>query len=547
MKNRWASLYPEKVTAELSPKKILEILLKNRQVEKGKVKNFLNPLSLNKILPSDVDIDKTALKKAVELIKKVGKDKKIVIYGDYDLDGLTATAILWEALWNRGYQVLPFVPSREMGYGLKKKAISELLKKHPDLEMIITVDNGIVAHQAVQYAKSKGLKVILTDHHLKESKIPAADAVIHTTEVAGCGVAWFLAREFGYQSASLTALGTIGDLLPLKGVNRSFVKFGLEELSSSQRKGIRALKRAVGMELNQKISPWQVSFILGPRLNAAGRISDPMDSLRLLCTNKRERARLLAENLDGVNKQRQEMMDFGVELAKEIAVEEEGLILAASSDFHPGIIGLIAGKLTEEFGRPAIVLSQGEEVCKGSARSVQGVDIVNLIRQTEDILIDVGGHPMAAGFSVKTENLENLFSKLQRISTQTIKSSDLVAEKEIDFEIDFSMIKKSFYRLIEKLAPFGVGNPRPKFILRGARVMNKQTVGSNNGHLKLWLDDPETPKIERIAAEAIGFGWGAWDERLLQGDLINLVFSFNLNRWNGKETLQLKIKDLEVC
>ncbi len=547
MKYKWAKKYNKKVTSEINPKEVMKILTSNREIEPTDIKAFLNPQKPAEYSPAGVGIDQGELKKAVEIIKKIGKDKKIIIYGDYDIDGLTASAVLWESLWNKSYDVLPFVPNREVGYGLKKEVIAEMIKDYPDLELIITVDNGIVAYEAVEFAKDQGLKVIVTDHHLPGDEDLTADAIVHTTEIAGCGVAWFLAREFGYKFADLVALGTIGDLLPVVGPNRSFVKFGLKELSKSNRPGIKALKKVSGLELNQLLSPWQISFILSPRLNAAGRISDPMDSLRLLCTRSKAQAFELAENLDGLNTERQEMMGFGVDLARELFTKENGLILVSSPDFHPGIIGLIAGKLTEEFGRPVVAVSVDKEVSKGSARSVPGVDIVDLIREAEDLLIDVGGHPMAAGFSVQTEKLEKLFNNLHQIAEKKIKKSDLVISKNLDFEIDFSMINKTFYNLTQKLSPFGVGNPNPTFLLKNARIVNLQTVGRDDSHLKLKLDDPETPKIERILAEVIGFGFGDWQERLMVGDMINLVFNFNLNRWNGRETLQLKIKDIEVC
>jgi len=547
-------IYPKKITKKLKPKEVIGVLASNRGVRKSDLEEFINPLQPKKLTPEMVGLKSTDLASAVSLIKNTGHKKKIIIYGDYDIDGLTAAGIIWESLWKQGYNVLPYIPNRETGYGLKKKTIESLIKKHPDLELLITVDNGIVAEEEVKFAQKHGLKVIVTDHHLQGESLPSAEAIIHTTEVAGCAVAWFLAREFDYQLTDLTALGTIGDLLPVIGPNRSFIKYGLEKMAKTRRPGVKMLKKISGIPFDEPLEPWQVSFILGPRLNAAGRIADPMLSLQLLCTNSQKRALKLAKELDSLNRQRQDMMSFSVSLAEEISLKKNGLILTASPDFHPGIIGLIAGKLSEKYSKPVIAVSQGDTVCKGSARSVPGVDIVGLIRQTKDILIDVGGHPMAAGFSVKTEKLAELFTRLHTVAGDLISEDDLIAEKEYDFEIDFSLINKPFYKLTEKLSPFGVGNPRPTFLLSQARVVNTQLIGNDKSHLKLWLDDPETPKIERISAsakldlaEAIGFGWGDWGPKLSAGDTVNLIFSFNLNQWNGKETLQLKIKDLELC
>jgi single-stranded-DNA-specific exonuclease len=550
MKKKWTPNYPKKLTKSDSPSKILRILTANRGISKSNIPGFLKPCRPPELKLEEVGINDKELNKAVDIIKQVGKKKKIIIYGDYDIDGLSAAAVLWEALWKSGYNVLPYIPNRKTGYGLKKSVIKQLINEHPDLSLIITVDNGIVAYGAVEYARKNGLKVIITDHHLVGSQQLEADAIIHSTEIAGCGVAWFLARRFGYQSTDLVALGTIGDLLPVTGINRSFVKFGLRELSRTNRPGINALKKIAGLEKNEELLPWQISFIIGPRLNASGRIDDPMGSLRLLCTKNQSRGLEIARTLDNLNKQRQEMTEFGVDLAEEILSKKDGIILVSGSDFHPGIIGLIAGKLTEKFYQPAIVVSQGEEISKGSARSIPGVDIVGIIRQAKDLLIDVGGHPMAAGFSLETKNLNKLFKKLQNISSKEIKKTDLIAKKEYDFEIDFSLINKRFYSLVQKLSPFGVGNPQPSFMLKKAKVQEIRRIGSNSKHLKLFLDDPETPKIEQVPAdlaEAIGFGWGEWSEKINSGDLVNLIFNFNLNRWNGKEILQLKIKDIELC
>lgn len=553
MKYKWVRGYSSKVTSDYKPKKILDILAKNRGIKREDIKPFLNPPQVAKLRPESVGINPDNLEKAVKLINK-NKEKKIIIFGDFDVDGISATAILWEALWKKGYDVLPYIPNREDGYGLKKESISNLIKQYPQLSLLITVDNGIVAYQAVDYAKEKGLDVIVTDHHLKQSKSLHADVVVHTTQLAGCGIAWFLANQFGYQHSDLAALGTIADLLPLVGPNRSFVKQGLKELGSSTRWGIRALKKISGLKVDEDLVPWQISYLLGPRLNASGRISDPINSLRILCTKKQTRAFRLAHKLDSLNKQRQEMTSFGVELAKELVDEKSKLIGVSTSDFHPGIIGLIASKLSGEFERPAIVISQGKKISKGSARSIPGINIVDLIRQAEDLLEDVGGHSMAAGFTLQTKRIKPLLTALDKIAEKEIQKSDLILKKEVDFSIDFSLLNRPFYQLIQKLAPFGVGNPEPKFLLENARIVNLQTVGSSQSHLKLWLDDPETPKVERIAAEVksgltevIGFGWGEWEKKLTPGDMINLVFNLNLNRWNGKERLQLKIKDIELC
>jgi len=538
---KWLLLHPKKITKENREEEIISLLLNNRGIEE---KGFL----VDQLDPELAGINPLSLKEAVTLIDQTKKEgKKIIIYGDYDADGLSATATLWEALWQSGFNVLPYIPDRiNDGYGINPKTIKKLKKKHPDLGLIITVDNGIVAHQAVELAHSLGVKVIITDHHLPPESLPEAEVIVHSTKLAGSGVAWFLAREFGYQALDLVALGTVADLLPLQGVNRQLVKLGLKELSQTKRVGLKSLMEKAGI-LGKELSSWDISFVLAPRLNAAGRLAEAIDGLRLLCTKDYHRAKELASQLERINSQRQQLMNQSFEDAQIKVGDSPGkIIFAADESYHQGIIGLVAGKLVEKFYRPAIVVWRGDGYSKGSARSVAGCNIVELIRAAEDLLVDVGGHPMAAGFTIETKNIEKFAQRIEQIAEEMIKPEDLVPQLKIDFEIDFSLITKDFYQLIRSLAPFGFGNPEPTFLIRNARVVELRAMGKEEQHLKLWLDDPQTPMVERLVAEAIGFGWGEWRDKLLPGDLIDVVFNLDLNRWNGHETLQLKIKDFRL-
>jgi single-stranded-DNA-specific exonuclease len=544
MRKKWEILYPQLLTADKSKKEILKILFDNRDLVWSNRKDFFNPPNPKSISPDKVGLDQSTLKQAKELIEAQADQGKIIIFGDYDVDGLTATALLWRALRKQGYDVLPYIPDREKdGYGLKEKSVKKLIDEYKDLSLIITVDNGIVAHQAVDFAKDQGVKVIVTDHHIAHEDKPKADLVLHTTEIGGCGVAWFLAQQFGYHNLSLVAIGTIADMLPLTGANRSFVKYGLKELEKPKEVGLQELKKTAGVDKGELL-PWQISFVLAPRLNAAGRLNKPLTALRLLCTNNRDQAKKLAWKLNQINQQRQQLTETGLNLAKQEDWADKKLLITAHADYHQGIIGLIAGRLTDEFSRPSIAIWQGKEMSKGSARSVSGCNIVELIEQTQDLLEGFGGHEKAAGFSVKTENLEDLIAKLNQIAEQEIDRDLLEHQLRVDFEIDFSLIKKNFYQQIKKLGPYGIGNPKPTFALKNSRIVDIQAIGGNNQHLKMFLDDPETPLVERIEAEAIGFGWGDWVNKVMPGDLVDIIFSFNLNQWNGKETLQLKIKDL---
>lgn len=542
-KKKWVLLHDKKILRDDYPDKILKILLKNRKITAREKETFLSPLRPKTLTPRMVGISKMDLDAAVKLIKK-SKKFKIIIYGDYDADGLCASAILWEVLWSKGYDVIPFIPDREKdGYGINPQSVKKLKKNYPDLGLIITVDNGIVANKGVKMAKELGIKVIVTDHHLASGKPPDADVIVHSTKLAGSAVAWFLSFWLGAGSLELAALGTIADMLPLLGPNRSFVKYGLKEMARTKRVGLKTLKKKG--KVDGEVLPWHVSFILAPRLNAAGRLSEAIDGLRLLCTKSSQKAKELADKLERINYRRQRMTVDGLKNAKDqVKDSSEKILFAIDSSYHPGIIGLIAGKLADEFHRPTIVISKGKTLSKGSARSVNGCNIIEMIRKWGKFLIDAGGHPMAAGFTIETKNIDKFVKQMTKSAKRVIKKEDLIPRLKIDFEINFDLISKKFYNFVQKLSPFGLGNPEPLFLVKGARVVRSQALGAKKQHLKIWLDDPGTKAIERVVAEAIGFGWGDFWNDLVSGDLVDLVASLSLNRWQGRETLQLKIKDI---
>jgi len=343
----------------------------------------------------------------------------------------------------------------------------------------------------------------------------------------------------------LVSLGTIADVVPLIAGNRSFTKYGLIELGRSTRAGLRSLKKKAKLT-SQTLLPWHVSYLLGPRLNAVARLSDPMDGLRLICTRDQRRATQLADKIEKLNRQRQKKTVDGFDYAKDnIGKSTKKIIITVDKSYHQGVAGLIAQKLSEKFSRPAVVISRGEKHSKGSARSVKDFNMVEALRKLDSLLVDVGGHPMAAGFTIENKNIKQFVKKLELIAEKKIKVKKYIPEIKVDFEIDFSLINKGFYSLIQKLAPFGFGNPEPLFLLNKVRVVDLKTMGNGDQHLKLYLDDPQTRVVEKLVAEAVGFGWGEWGDKLSAGDLIDLIFSLDLNQWNGRETLQLKIKDLK--
>ncbi|MBI5465458.1 single-stranded-DNA-specific exonuclease RecJ, partial [Candidatus Gottesmanbacteria bacterium] len=446
-------------------KEIIKVLLKNRGLKtKKEIEEFLNPPNPSNLEPKTLNIKTSELVKAVKRIKKAIKENEsIVVYSDYDADGVCGAAILWETLNELGAKAMPYIPHRvEEGYGLSQKGI-DFVKKEHGASLIITVDHGISSLEKVAYAKKQGIEVIVTDHHVppKVPKVPKVPT-IHTVDLCGAGVGWILAKELqkipGIKGAKfresesyldLVAIATIADMVPLTGANRTLVKHGLEELnkqsfSSNQTKriGLEALIKETGIKKGG-IGVYEVSHILAPRLNAMGRMEHAMDSLRLLCTRNKERAYELARHLDRTNRERQRLMEetsFHAEnlLIKHAAACQRGtkLIFLSHASYNQGIIGLVAGKLVEKFYRPAIIVSLGEEYSKASARSINGFNIIETIRKAQDLLVDAGGHPMAAGFTVETKKLPELEKRLMEIAEQELDSEKLTRVLKIDCEIN---------------------------------------------------------------------------------------------------------------
>lgn len=566
--------------ADLRREEIIKILLKNRGLmTKKQREEFLQSKGLEEITLKEVGISERALKRAIKRIKQaIQKKEKMVIYGDYDADGICGTAILWETLRDLGAEVLPFIPDREKeGYGLNKKGVNKVLNN----SLIITVDNGITSFEGVEYAKGKGVEVIITDHHLtrqqvtgdtrQEKKIyPEACAVVHTTQLSGSGVAWVFAKEllrvlgkektqkdFYRKNTELAMIGTIADLSELHGLNRVMVRAGLKYLRKTERLGLWELFKKASLA-PKNIEVWQISFIIAPRLNATGRLEDAMDSLRLLCTQNRSQAKQLAEKLDQINRERQALTEKTLNHARNLLLKKAKatppLIFLASREYHQGVVGLVAGKLMEEFWRPAIVVSLLDDFGKASARSIPGVNIIELIREGGDLLIDAGGHPMAAGFTVEKRNLGKLEKTLKKAMKKKLKKEFLQRQLLIDCEIKLRDITWDLYEQLDEFAPFGIGNPRPLFVTRKLRIVNARSVGNGNKHLKLRLDDPETQRVEKIRAgfeprdfpiNGIAFNFGHLSEKLNPGDLVDLCYALEKNVWNGQKSLELKIKDIK--
>lgn len=552
--------------------KIIATLLKNRGIKTAKQKKeFFNPPRPEKVSARSLGINDSQLKKAVKRIKEaIKKKEKVIVYGDYDVDGICATAILWETLDALGADAMPYIPSRfTEGYGLNIESIKKLKEDDPKLGLIITVDHGIVAYEKVDFANEIGVDVIIVDHHEPGVTRPRAYAVVHTQKICGSAVAWVVARGLDkwtnrqienrqkptypliHSSTYLTdhlglvALGTVADVLPLTGINRSFVVHGLEVLRKTTRPGIRALCGEASIEQSE-IDTFHINFILAPRLNAMGRVEHALDSLRLLCTRDKTRAEELAAKLGRTNRLRQEKTDYAVNHVNEKFAPAWAngslpkLIFVHHESYEEGIIGIVAGRLVDQYHRPSIVVSQGQEFSKASARSIRGINIIETIRKAGGkLLVNAGGHPMAAGFTVETESLEILSKRLSKLAEREIKDEVLVKNTRVDCELSFSEISEEFYNELVKFAPFGHGNPEPTFLTRGVIVQDARLVGKDKSHLKLVLAQSST-------LDAIGFRMGEIYPSLSQDLPVDIVYSIKVDEWDGNRKLQLGLKELKI-
>lgn len=540
--------------AGLKVKRIVDILLKNRGIKSERDKNeFLNPPHPKDLSLKELGIKEIEVKKAIKRIKVAIKNKEhAIIYGDYDADGVCATAILWECLYSLGLDVLPYIPSRfEEGYGLKAESVEKLKVEDEKLKVVLTVDNGIVANSAIEKINKLGIDVIVTDHHEPSKKKPKAHSIIHTSKISGSAVAWIFAREIFKQLTTnhqslitgldLAAIGSVTDQIPLIGPNRSFVKHGIETLKKTKRVGLLSLFEKAQID-PESIGIYTINFAIGPRINAVGRLEHGLESLRLLCVKKRDNASKLAMILNKANFERQKILDEVFLHVRHIVSSSysSSVIIAAHESYHEGVIGLAASKLVEEFYRPAIVFYKGEEISKASARSIPGFNIIEAIRKLDNFLLDGGGHPMAAGFSIKTGKLPEFTQKFSEISREMLDEEILKRKLKIDLEIDFDLINQNLYQELEKFEPTGIGNPTPTFTTKKVSVKEARVVGRDNSHLKLTLGK------SGAYFDAIGFGMGEHFLELSPDKPIDIAYSIEEDTWNGNQNLQLKLKDLKL-
>lgn len=519
------------------------------------------------------DVDTTAfnpfnlddMPKAVARLRAaIRTGEKIVVYGDFDADGVTSTTLLVQALRALGADAAPYIPKRvDEGYGLNTPALQKLARD--GVQVVVTVDCGIRSLQEVEEGKAAGLDIIISDHHSLGAELPNAYAVINCKRekypekmLAGVGVAYKIAHALTLAEAAnvrgrrngarpftpdelldLVAIGTVADLMPLNHLeNRTLVRRGLRLINEGGRPGLRALLDVSGVKLGE-VTATTIGFIIGPRINAAGRLDDAMIAYNLLAAPTYEDALPWAEKLQELNTQRQEITREAQDKIREKLdfTSDLSMIIAGDRSFQPGIVGLVAGRLVEEFSIPAVVMEEGDEESRASCRSIPGFDITAALDQCADLLVRHGGHALAAGFTVRNENIPALRHRLTGIASEALRDTPLEPVLEIDAVLDMPQISEGLISEIAMLEPTGHSNPRPIFSLHGARVMEARTVGRDERHLRLKLARPGQPPLD-----GIGFGLGAWANRL--PECVDVAFELEMNEWNGRRSVQMKLQDV---
>jgi len=535
---------------------VRDILIKRGYHKPEEVEAFLNPDYDEQLHDPYLMKD---MKPAVDrILEAVEKKQSIVIYGDYDIDGITASTVMVETIRNLGHVARSYIPDRfEEGYGINLDALQKL--KQEGTELVITVDCGITSAKEVTWAMENGLDIIVTDHHSVPATIPKAIAVINPKQsdcgypfkdLAGVGVAFKLAQALQIKSGKpeaghekwlldVVALGTVCDVVTLVGENRVLVSFGLKVTNNTRRVGLMALAEVSSVEMG-KISSYTLGFMFGPRMNAAGRLEHAERSVELMLTNDTTRAKQIAGELDSLNKQRQSDQAKIVHEAKVMAAEytDDPILVLASAEWSHGIVGIAASKVAESAGKPTLIMQLKGNTAKGSARSFGDFNLIDALRTADDLFIKYGGHAFAAGYTIPTDKLDDLRNRLNQHFLEIADDLPAVVA-EVDIELtDFAPIDWDLYSGLQLLEPFGNGNRQPSIATNNIEITDMRWVGSDKRHAKLTLSDGKN----RLSG--IGFGLADKHRNLEAGQQVSIIAHLDKNEFNGNSTLQLVVRDV---
>ena len=561
---RWSLLNPNQNTVSSVKKafrtsEVIARFLANRNIlNPNMARPFFTPnldMLHNPYLMQDMD-------KAVErVLKNIKSGKPIMVFGDYDVDGTTGVAALYLAFQKFGADVTYYIPDREKeGYGLSYHGIE--VAKDIGIDLIITCDCGINAFVQVDFANEQNIDLIITDHHTTDTELPKAHAILNPKRedceypfkgLCGGGVAFKLITAIGnelnipltdYEEIiPLITLGTAADVVPIKDENRVIVHHGLNILENLEKPGLKTLLELAG--LKGHISVGQLVFSIAPRINAAGRIGDANRAVELLVTDDQDKARLLAKELDNENKRRQMIQQAVVDEAllkvnAEADLKNENALVLADAGWHPGVVSIVASKIKEEFNRPTIIIALENGSGKGSARSVAGFDLYEALTACKTHLDGYGGHPMAAGFTLSNQKLEDFKKAFINFANERLTEENLQATLTLDSEIALQDITPRFMEFLDKLSPYGPGNMRPKFAIRNAEIAGApKVIGKTGEHIRF--------KIRQglKSYPAVGFGLSNKYEMLITGQPVDIACVVETNEWQGNTSIQMNVRDIK--
>ena len=510
----------------------------------------------------------SGIKPAVKRIRQALKDKeKLAVYGDYDADGVTASSILFQFFKELGVTPVVYIPDRvKEGYGLNKEAAEYLKKK--GVQLVITVDTGVRNVTEVAEFKRQGMEVIITDHHVAPDKLPRALAIVNPhkkgeryafKELSGAGVTFKLVqaliRDIGEDKFSagfekwlldLVAVGTIADLVPLKGENRLLTKYGLIVLAKTRRLGLKYLMDSAGLNYEREpVTATQVAFQIAPRINAAGRMDHANSAFVLLNEDDSATAKRLAESLEKQNRKRQDLTQKIFKKIEKIDFKKDKLIIAGDKSWPLGVLGLVSGRLTDKYCRPSLVYTDEGDRLRGSARSTPVFNMIKALETVKDLLPEYGGHKQAAGFTLLKKDLPEFEKRLKKLAGEQLKEKDLIPELSIDYETSFEELGYEMLEELKALEPLGAQNAEPVFLLKNTEIKTMRFVGKTEKHLKMTINGHAASNGKQIGV--IAFNWADKLNGIKIGDRVDIVFNLVANYFNGKEYLELRLIDWKAC
>ncbi|AYC30795.1 single-stranded-DNA-specific exonuclease RecJ [Paenisporosarcina cavernae] len=559
-KKRW-------ITPEIN-EQLVEQLQKESNLSPVVVKYFVSQGITNSVVMKEyLEMDEQSLhdplllfqmKEAVERVQQaIQLEEKILVYGDYDADGITSTSVMLSALHELGANATYEIPNRfDHGYGPSLNLFKQAIKDN--VTLIITVDNGVSGHEAIEFARLQGVDVIVTDHHEIGETLPNANFIIHPrhpegvypfTELAGVGVAFKFAcallNRVPEELLDLVAIGTIADLVSLKGENRYLVKKGIAILQRSKRFALQALANIAGFDL-LKADEETIGFAIGPRLNAIGRLGDAKPGVEFILSTSMDDATFLAKEIDKANKARQaivaKMTEEATELAEQVMTESTKVLVIAKSGWNPGVVGIVASKLVDKYYLPTVILGIDDEkgIAKGSARSIEGFHLFNELSKNGDILPHFGGHPMAAGMTLQKEDVDELRTRLNDQAQHVLSDTDLIPIEKIDITLTLPEISVKEIESFQQLKPFGMDFPKPIFHIQESEVASIRKIGSTSQHVKMVVES------NGATLDCIAFFKSYLADELYPETKISLIGDLQINEWNGKKNAQLLVKDVKA-